>query len=162
MIDIIKAEQGFEPGKRAWYTGGAGEKGTTWALPYIDVNTKQLIVSCATPVYRADNSLIGVLGFDVRLDTTQRNILSLDIGYDSEAFLLGRTGKFLVKPALPPIPRGGHLSGPSCFLILSPPWTSTVYIYPFSFISRSMGLLKAARFSGDGISLWTIETPDTP
>ena len=100
VIGVIASEQGFQPKKRSWYTGAAGKKKTIWTRPYIDVNTKKLIVSCAAPVYLDNKKLIGVVGFDVLLDTIQKDIISLDIGYDSRAFLLGKTGSFLAKPGM--------------------------------------------------------------
>ncbi len=100
VVGIIEAEQGYQPKKRSWYIGAVEKKETVWTQPYIDVNTKKLIVSCATPVYLDDKTLVGVVGFDVLLDTIQKDIISLDIGYDSQAFLLGRTGKLLAKPGM--------------------------------------------------------------
>ncbi len=100
VVGIIEAEQGYQPKKRSWYIGAVEKKETVWTQPYIDVNTKKLIVSCATPVYLDDKRLVGVVGFDVLLDTIQKDIISLDIGYDSQAFLLGKTGNLLAKPGM--------------------------------------------------------------
>ncbi len=99
VVGIIEAEQGYTPKKRPWYID-AVEKGTTvWTQPYIDINTKKLIVSCASPVTTKEKAVIGVVGFDVLLDTIQKDIISLDIGYDSQAFLLGKKGNLLAKPS---------------------------------------------------------------
>ncbi|MEH0023096.1 MAG: cache domain-containing protein [Desulfobacter sp.] len=100
VIGVIEAEQGYQPKKRAWYMAAVEKKDTIWTPPYIDVNTKKLIVSCATPVYLDDQTLVGVVGFDVLLDTIRRDIITLDIGYDSSAFLLGQKGRFLAKPGM--------------------------------------------------------------
>jgi two-component system, sensor histidine kinase and response regulator len=100
IVGVIAAEQGFIPTQRPWYEDAVKKKGTIWTQPYVDVNTKNLIVSCATPVYSKAQTLIGVVGFDVLLDTIQKDIISLDIGYDSQAFLIGKTGDFLVKPGM--------------------------------------------------------------
>ncbi|MCG8683657.1 MAG: HAMP domain-containing protein [Desulfobacterales bacterium] len=100
VIDVIGAEKGFIPNKRSWYVGAVEKDQTVWTDPYIDVNTKKLVVSCATPVYLDNGTLVGVLGFDVLLDTIQKDIISLDIGYDSQAFLLGKKGQLLAKPGM--------------------------------------------------------------
>jgi two-component system, sensor histidine kinase and response regulator len=100
IVDVIAAEKGYIPSNRPWYTSAVMEKKTIWTQPYIDVNTKKLIVSCATPIYRKDQKLIGVVGFDVLLDTIQQDIISMDIGYNGQAFLLGQGGNVLAKPGM--------------------------------------------------------------
>ena len=100
VIDVIGAEKGFVPTKRSWYADVVKKDQTIWTQPYIDVNTKKLIVSCATPVYLDDGTFVGVLGFDVLLDTIQKDIISLDIGYNSYAFLLDKKGRLLAKPGM--------------------------------------------------------------
>jgi HAMP domain-containing protein len=100
VVGVIEAEIEYQPKKRSWYMGAVEKKETIWTQPYIDVNTKKLIVSCAAPVFLDNKKLIGVVGFDVLLDTIQTDIISLDIGYDSQAFLLGKTGSLLAKPGM--------------------------------------------------------------
>ncbi len=99
-VGLIEAEQGYQPKKRSWYIGAVEKKGTIWTQPYIDIGTNKLVVSCATPVYLDNKRLVGVVGFDVLLETIQTDIISLDIGYDSRAFLIGKTGNLLAKPGM--------------------------------------------------------------
>lgn len=100
IVGVIAAEDGYIPAKRPWYINAVSAGKTTWTQPYIDVNTKKLIVSCASPVFNSEKKVIGVVGFDVLLDTIQKDIISLDIGYDSQAFLLGKNGSLLAKPGM--------------------------------------------------------------
>lgn len=100
VVGVVEAEQGYTPTKRPWYIDAEQQQQTIWTQPYVDVNTKKLTVTCATPVFNSDNSLIGVLGFDVLLNTIQEDIISLDIGYDSWAFLLSKKGNMLAKPGM--------------------------------------------------------------
>lgn len=100
IVDVIKKVKGYDPTGRPWYKGAVAAGKTIWTEPYVDANTKKLVVTCATPVYRPDKSLIGVIGFDVLLDTIQKDILSMDIGYNGYAFLVGHTGKALVRPGM--------------------------------------------------------------
>lgn len=100
VVGIIAAEKGYVPTKRPWYLNAVEKGSTVWTQPYVDVNTKKLIVSCATPVFNNQKSIVGVIGFDVLLDTIQKDIISLDIGYNSQAFLLGKDGNFLAKPGV--------------------------------------------------------------
>lgn len=100
VVGVIEAEDAFIPTERRWYIDATIKGKTIWTKPYIDVNTKKLITSCATPVYNDKNELLGVASLDILLDTIQKDILKLDIGYDSQAFLLAKNGNFLVKPGM--------------------------------------------------------------
>jgi len=97
-VDVIASRKEYIPSKRSWFTDAAEAKKTIWTAPYVDVVTKKLIVSCATPVYGANKQLLGVVGFDVSLDTIQKDIISLNIGHNSQAFLIGNKGNLLAKP----------------------------------------------------------------
>jgi len=101
-IKVIEDLEGFDVTSRPWYVSAKETGKTIWTEPYVDANTKQLVVTCATPVFRPDGSLAGVVGFDVLLDTIQKDILTLDIGYQSYAFLVNRKGNVLVRPGMQP------------------------------------------------------------
>ncbi len=90
----------YHPHIRPWYIRAKQEEKTIWTAPYIDADTKKLIVTCATPVYNNNKELIGVAAFDVFLTTIERSILKLDIGYNSYAFLIDKKGKVLVRPGM--------------------------------------------------------------
>lgn len=99
-VGVIEEIKGFDPRGRPWYIEAKKAGETIWTKPYIDANTKKLVVTCATPIFRGGRNLVGVLGFDVLLDTIQKDILTLDIGYKSYAFLVGSTGNALVRPGM--------------------------------------------------------------
>ncbi len=101
-IGIIEKLEGFDVTARPWYISAKEAGQTIWTEPYVDANTKKLVVTCATPVFRPDKALAGVVGFDVLLDTIQKDILTLDIGYQSYAFLANRKGNVLVRPGMKP------------------------------------------------------------
>jgi predicted Zn finger-like uncharacterized protein len=100
VVGVIEKLKGFDVRSRPWYKLAKGKRETIWTKPYIDANTKKLVVTCATPVFKDDKTLVGVAGFDVLLDTIQSDILTLDIGYPSYAFLVGSTGNALVRPGM--------------------------------------------------------------
>ncbi len=100
IADVIEDLDAYVVTGRPWYTKAKKERKTIWTAPYVDANTKKPVVTCATPVYRADDTLIGVVGFDVLLDTILQDILTLDIGYKSYAFIVDNQGKILVKPGM--------------------------------------------------------------
>jgi two-component system, sensor histidine kinase and response regulator len=101
-VGVIEDLEGFDVTERPWYAKAKEAGKTIWTDPYVDANTKKLVVTCATPVYRTENDLAGVVGFDVLLDTIQKDILTLDIGYRSYAFLAGPKGNVLVRPGMKP------------------------------------------------------------
>ncbi|MCP4693225.1 MAG: HAMP domain-containing protein, partial [Desulfobacterales bacterium] len=100
IVGVIEKLDGYVVTGRPWYTKAKKEKKTIWTAPYVDANTKKPVVTCATPVYGPDKALIGVVGFDVLLDTILSDILTLDIGYKSYAFIVDSKGKILVKPGM--------------------------------------------------------------
>jgi two-component system sensor histidine kinase/response regulator len=100
VVEQLRGVETFHPQKRPWYIA-AKEKGETiWTDLYVDVATKKMTVTCATPVFTKDKTYKGVMGFDVLVDTIKNDILNLDIGYESYAFLVNKEGKVLVKPEI--------------------------------------------------------------
>lgn len=100
IVGVIKDIDGYDPTGRPWYTGAKEAGKLIWTQPYVDANTKKLVVTCAVPLFRPDKTIIGVMGFDVLLATIQKDILTLDIGYNSYAFLVGKKGDVLVRPGM--------------------------------------------------------------
>lgn len=100
VVEVIERLEAFDVTQRPWYISAKKEGKVIWTEPYVDANTKKLVVTCAVPVYRENDNILGVVGFDVLLDTIQRDILTMDIGYDSYAFLVNSKGNVLVRPGM--------------------------------------------------------------
>jgi two-component system sensor histidine kinase/response regulator len=100
VVKAIGKTEGYVNTKRPWYVKANTERKTVWTEPYVDANTKDLIVTCATPVRNSRGKVLGVVGYDVLLSTIQEDILSLDIGYNSYAMLADSAGKVLVRPGI--------------------------------------------------------------
>jgi nitrogen fixation/metabolism regulation signal transduction histidine kinase len=100
VVGVIEKLKAFNVTQRPWYISTKEKKAVIWTEPYVDANTKKLVVTCAAPVLNSKNVLLGVVGFDVLLDTLQKDILTMDIGYDSYAFLVSRKGSVLVRPGM--------------------------------------------------------------
>lgn len=98
MVEEIRKVKEFHPHKRVWFVNAKKSGKTVWTPPYVDVATGKFTITCATPIYLTDSSFAGVLGYDILLNTIQKDVLSLDIGYDSYAFLVRRDGTVLVRP----------------------------------------------------------------
>jgi len=99
-LERIRELDGFAPTERPWYVKAREKGGVAWSDPYVDANSKDLVVTCAAPVTASGGELLGVVGFDVPLKTIERDMLNMDTGYDSYAFLVDREGEVLVKPGM--------------------------------------------------------------
>ncbi|MCU9334621.1 methyl-accepting chemotaxis protein PctA [Pseudomonas aeruginosa] len=88
---------GYDPRSRPWYKDAVAAGGLTLTEPYVDAATQELIITAATPVKAAGNTL-GVVGGDLSLKTLVQIINSLDFSGMGYAFLVCGDGKILVHP----------------------------------------------------------------
>ncbi|MFU4093659.1 methyl-accepting chemotaxis protein PctA [Pseudomonas aeruginosa] len=88
---------GYDPRSRPWYKDAVAASGLTLTEPYVDAATQELIITAATPVKAAGNTL-GVVGGDLSLKTLVQIINSLDFSGMGYAFLVSGDGKILVHP----------------------------------------------------------------
>ncbi|HEK2707384.1 TPA: methyl-accepting chemotaxis protein PctA [Pseudomonas aeruginosa] len=88
---------GYDPRSRPWYKDAVATGGLTLTEPYVDAATQELIITAATPVKAAGNTL-GVVGGDLSLKTLVQIINSLDFSGMGYAFLVSGDGKILVHP----------------------------------------------------------------
>jgi len=96
----LSALEGYTPTERPWYEKAVEQGGVIWTDPYVDANSKNLVVTCAAPVTGQNGEVLGAVGFDVLLETIEKDILGLDIGYSSYAFLVSQNGEALVQPGM--------------------------------------------------------------
>jgi two-component system sensor histidine kinase/response regulator len=98
IIDTLLEVKPFDPRTRPWFIGAHAAGHTVWVDTYIDANTKKLATTCAAPFYDARDNFLGVVGFDLLLDTIQQDLLKLDMGQKGYAFLVNSQGQVLVRP----------------------------------------------------------------
>jgi len=98
IIDTLLNTRPFDALQRPWYTAARDAGRTVWVDTYIDANTKKLVTTCAAPLYDSRDTFVGVVGFDLLLDTIQQDLLKLDMGPAGYAFLVNNQGKVLVRP----------------------------------------------------------------
>ena len=98
VVDVILELEEFDPRTRPWYVSALEERKAIWTVPYVDANTKKLVVTTAKPVFSSEGDVIGVVGFDVLLETLQEDILNTDIGYTNYAFMINGEADVLVSP----------------------------------------------------------------
>jgi HAMP domain-containing protein len=97
VVDVIEAIRAFDPRSRPWYRLAREKRRSVWTELYVDANTKKLNVTAATPVLGAGGKLLGVVGFDVLLETLQKDIINIDIGYSNEPFMIDSQGRAVVR-----------------------------------------------------------------
>ena len=97
VVDVIEAIKGFDPRTRPWYKSAKQTGKPIWTELYVDANTKKLTVTSAAPVRDASGAFLGVVGFDVLLETLQKDIITIDIGYANEPFMIDSQGKVIVR-----------------------------------------------------------------
>jgi two-component system sensor histidine kinase/response regulator len=98
IVDTLLSEKPFDARTRPWYITARDAGHTVWVDTYIDANTQKLVTTCAVPLYDSRNNFVGVVGFDLLLDTIQHDLLKLDMGQASYAFLINSKGMVLVRP----------------------------------------------------------------
>src|SRR5215213_9913609 len=98
IIDTLLSTRPFDAHQRPWYSSARDSGHTVWVDTYIDANTKKLVTTCAVPLYDSRDTFVGVVGFDLLLDTIQQDLLKLDMGPAGYAFLMNQEGKVLVRP----------------------------------------------------------------
>jgi two-component system sensor histidine kinase/response regulator len=98
IIDTLLSARPFDAHMRPWYAAARDTGQTVWVDTYVDANTKKLVTTCATPLYDSRDAFVGVVAFDLLLDTIQQDLLKLDMGQAGYAFLISNQGKVLVRP----------------------------------------------------------------
>lgn len=70
----------YDPTSRDWYIDAAEKGATIWTDPYIDEQSKLMVVSVATPVFDKNNNLIGVVAVDISLDKLSQKMNAITVG----------------------------------------------------------------------------------
>lgn len=72
-------------------------RGTVWTDAYIDPAGHGWLVSSLAPVWRG-NTLEGVVGIDIKLETIVKRLLSLELPWGGYAMLVGKDGHIIAMP----------------------------------------------------------------
>lgn len=87
----------FDHRERIWYVLAKEKNETVWTPLYIDANSGELVTTISTPVY-SKNEFIGVLGFDILLETLKNDILDIKFENSGYPLLVDRKGNIFVHP----------------------------------------------------------------
>src|SRR5262249_23709413 len=81
-----------DPRHRPWYTAAKKERKQTWSETYVFFGTEGVPdtpgTSCATPVYRKDGSLLGVLSASFSLTSLSLKLRDLKVGETGYVFVV--------------------------------------------------------------------------
>lgn len=91
-------DEKYDPRKRDWYIKAEQEGKPTITDPYIDDETKKLVISVANPFYDSQGKLLGVVVGDLMLDKLVEYTSGIKSGKSGAAFVLINDGKVLTHP----------------------------------------------------------------
>jgi len=80
---------------RDWYKDAVKAGTAHWSELYSGTDSRSYI-TCAAPVYAADQSLVGVLAFDLRVSEISEKVLNIQNSAYKDAFILNRDGTVLL------------------------------------------------------------------
>jgi diguanylate cyclase (GGDEF)-like protein len=87
----------YDPRTRPWYKQAVAKKAPLWAEVYASFSTKELLITRAKPVYRADGALEGVYATDVSLRAMSDFLQALTITKNGVAFIVENNGDLIAQ-----------------------------------------------------------------
>ena len=87
---------GYDPRQRPWYKMAQSGSGVGLTAPYLAADPRDGLLITITQAVRRDGALVGVVGGDLKLETIDNILNSLDLGGLGYAFLVDEKGTGLV------------------------------------------------------------------
>ena len=88
----------YDPRTRSWYTQAMQDKKLTFTDPYIDADSKQMVVSVALPLTTPNGQSTAVMAEDILLQTLVETVNEIKVNGQGYAFLLDSKGFMLAHP----------------------------------------------------------------
>ena len=88
----------FDPRKRSWYAGAMTKGALIYTDPYVDVSTKQYVVTAAMPLKDQSGTVIGVMGEDILLTKLAEAVKDVNLHGQGYGFLVDSNGVVLAHP----------------------------------------------------------------
>ena len=95
--DGWEPDAGYDPRKRPWYMDAKRERQQVVTAPYIDVSTKQTIISIGNPVMDG-NQFVGAMFYDLELGGLSELVNSVNIFDAGYLFLVTGKGQIIAHP----------------------------------------------------------------
>lgn len=93
------ADSSYDSRTRPWYTDAVAAGKTIITAPYIDEQTKSLVISTGTPLYGDSGNLLGVLATDVSLKILADTVKGAKVFNSGYGILLAKDGTLLEHPS---------------------------------------------------------------
>jgi adenylate cyclase len=88
----------YDPRERPWYKLALEKKGIQWTQVYQSAWTQKLGATLVNPVYDDTQTLLGVLGFNFRLDYLQHFVEKIKTSEHGVVFIISDAGKVIAYP----------------------------------------------------------------
>ncbi len=85
----------YDPRERPWFQSATQVSGTVLTDPYVFFTSQRPGVTAATPVYRPDSSIAGVVGVDIELSDLSAFLGDLSLGENGSAFIFNTRGEII-------------------------------------------------------------------
>ncbi|MDR1875310.1 MAG: methyl-accepting chemotaxis protein [Synergistaceae bacterium] len=90
--------EGYDSRTRVWYREAVAAQKAVITEPYIDEDTKNLVITAAAPIYADDGRIFGVIALDVSLETLAAQIRKATVLGGGYGILLAPDGLVLEHP----------------------------------------------------------------
>lgn len=90
-------DKDYDCTQRDWFKDAINKNGLVYSEPYVDAQTKKIIISISEPIVK-DNKTIGVVGCDIKLDTISNIVNAAKPVKNSYTFLLDDKNDFIIHP----------------------------------------------------------------
>ncbi|NFA21969.1 methyl-accepting chemotaxis protein [Clostridium botulinum] len=94
-IEGVPPTQNYDCTQRPWYKDTIKKNEVMYSSPYLDPNTKKMIITIAKPI-KKDGKSIGVLAIDITLDYIKNSVEQATPVEKSYGFLLDKDNNFIV------------------------------------------------------------------
>ena len=91
----VPEKDNYDSRARPWYKKAVEVNGAGVSEPYVDFDTKKLVISISSPI-KKDGKIVGVVGSDIFLDTVVNTILNINLDDKGFAYLIDSSGKTII------------------------------------------------------------------
>ncbi len=89
---LLTTVPNFDARTRPWYINAAGKTSAGWSQIYILFTSQDMAIAASTPVYDANQQLLGVLSVDIFLAQISSYLQTIDLPGDGEIFIVEPNG----------------------------------------------------------------------
>ena len=91
----VPEKDNYDSRARPWYKKAVEVNGAGVSEPYVDFDTKKLVISISSPI-KKNGKIVGVVGSDIFLDTVVNTILNINLDDKGFAYLIDSSGKTII------------------------------------------------------------------